>query len=369
MQIAVIANMRLPTEKAHGYQTMRVCLAWKQLGHDVTLYVPKRPNHISEDVFSYYNLPHEFQIVEIKCFPWMQFVSVLGPFAFWLQSLAFLWALGRRTIPRDAVVFSRNPEVIRYFSKTHRTIWNAHTSASSRAAQFLNGAKGIVCNSEGTARAVASLGLPTVVARNGTDPNTFRGRDRDALRKELGLPEGPLALYTGHLYRWKGVDTILSAALLFPDCTFVLVGGTPKDIATYRSRIQERKLENVLLLGHKKQHTIPQYLVAANALLLPNIAETDESVNHTSPLKLFEYMASGTPIVASDLPAIREVLSQQNAYLVPAGDAAALANAVREIRDDDHAARNRAQQALIEVDEYSWENQAKIAADFMQSLV
>ncbi len=93
--------------------------------------------------------------------------------------------------------------------------------------------------------------------------------------------------------------------------------------------------------------------------MLPNPASAI-STRFTSPLKLFEYMAAGRPIVASDLPSIREVLRhEQNALLVEPGDAAALAAGVRRLLDDRPLADRLAQAAVTDVASYSWDRRAE----------
>jgi glycosyltransferase involved in cell wall biosynthesis len=77
-------------------------------------------------------------------------------------------------------------------------------------------------------------------------------------------------------------------------------------------------------------------------------------------MKIFEYMASGTPIVASDLPAIAEVLrDEHNALLVPAGDPSALAEALRRLRDDRALGERLARQAGLDVRQFTWEVRAR----------
>ena len=84
------------------------------------------------------------------------------------------------------------------------------------------------------------------------------------------------------------------------------------------------------------------------------------SAAYTSPLKLFEYMASGRPIVASDLPALREVLRpDENAVLVEAGDAEALAAGVARLLGDAALASRLAAQAREDVREWTWDKRAE----------
>jgi glycosyltransferase involved in cell wall biosynthesis len=97
----------------------------------------------------------------------------------------------------------------------------------------------------------------------------------------------------------------------------------------------------------------------ADVLVLPNPASALSSA-FTSPLKLFEYMASGRPIVASDLPSLREVLADgRNALLFEAGNPQALTAAIRRIKDDPELGARLAAQALADVHGYRWETRAE----------
>jgi glycosyltransferase involved in cell wall biosynthesis len=94
-------------------------------------------------------------------------------------------------------------------------------------------------------------------------------------------------------------------------------------------------------------------------LALPNPSSAISTL-FTSPLKLFEYMAAGRPIVASDLPAIREVLHHDvDALLVAAGDPAALAAGIERVLADPGLARRLAEAALSAVPAYSWDRRAE----------
>jgi alpha-maltose-1-phosphate synthase len=100
-------------------------------------------------------------------------------------------------------------------------------------------------------------------------------------------------------------------------------------------------------------------LQEADALVLPNPASAI-STSFTSPLKLFEYMAAAKPIVASDLPSIREVLRDgRNALLVPAGNPAALTAAIRRLKDDPALSATLASQARADVVEFTWDRRAE----------
>jgi glycosyltransferase involved in cell wall biosynthesis len=100
-------------------------------------------------------------------------------------------------------------------------------------------------------------------------------------------------------------------------------------------------------------------LADMDVLVLPNTA-THISARYTSPLKLFEYMAAGRPIVASDLPALREVLTDgENALLVEPGNAAQLADAIGRLLHDPELAQRLAAAAWRDVQAYSWDRRAE----------
>ncbi|MBX4192190.1 hypothetical protein KW798_01765 [Candidatus Parcubacteria bacterium] len=229
MNIAYVVNTRIPTEKAHGYQIMRVCSELAKLGHKVTLYVPTRTNKIEGDPFEYYGLEPNFHIERVQSFDAMRYVKFLGPTAFWLTNWSFLRAL---TLPADSIVYTRDADAVAYLSgQGFKCVYNAHNWEPSRTAR-VRPALGAVCNSYGTEHALKeSLNIPTIVAPNATDPNAYVGQ-KDALRKELHLPQGPLALYAGHVYGWKGVNTLVEAAHLVPDVCLVVIGGTMESTAS-----------------------------------------------------------------------------------------------------------------------------------------
>ena len=369
MNISFVATIRFPTEKAHGYQIARVCSELARLGHVVTLYVPARINAIQEDPFTFYGIEQNFKFVVVPSPDYVRFAHYLGPLAFVLSERAFL---RRLSLSRDTLVYTRDATTVEYLSaRGYSCVYNAHNWSPSRLKK-LSRARGIVCNSKGTEVAVRSvLNVPTVVAYNAADPNPFVGMDKTQLRKELGLPqEGTIAMYTGHLYEWKGTDILLECARTLtgePSLHIVIVGGTKEDVQSARTRMKD--LKNIMFLGHQHKTLIPKYTAAADVLLLPNTAVTEESLRYTSPLKLFEYIASGVPIVASDLPSIREVLSERSAFLVPQGDGAAFADAIRQTLADASEARIRASEALKEAAFHTWRAHAEQVAAFVGRVV
>jgi len=135
----------------------------------------------------------------------------------------------------------------------------------------------------------------------------------------LGIPlDKKIICYAGHLYDWKGADILAKSMHYLPSSYIAyLVGGTEEDVTRFREFTARENLANVVMVGHVAPTMIPGYLAASDVVVLPNVGEGLS--RYTSPLKLFEYMAAKRPIVASDLPAIREILNEETAVLVAPG--------------------------------------------------
>lgn len=378
MNVSYIVNARIPTEKAHGFQIMKVCAELSRYGEKVELVVPKRRSAISKEPFAYYHIEPSFSIRRLgfDIFRWQR---LLGSLTYGLQSFAFVLSLLSYSPDKGTIIYTRNADVCWLFRlRGYRTVYNAHNWPNTHHGLFhffTHAASGVVCNSFGTAKQFSAQGYANVVvAPNGVDVETFAAvTDTKAdLRAQLGLPlSKKIAMYVGHLYGWKGVDVVLAAAALSKDEDgyFVLVGGTVEDMKRYQERCQKEGLRNVLVAGHKERDIIPKYLLAADALLLPNVPTSKESESYTSPIKMFEYMASGVPIIASDLPSIREVLDESTAYLVKPGDAEAILRALGDVDSGGHSgASTRAAQAKARVMEYTWDKHAEKVSNFLRTL-
>ena len=371
MRIAYVTNARMPTEKAHGYQIARVCLELARIGHEVSLVVPRRHDPTAGDVFTYYDMKREFELSYIPCPNLMGLTRVLGWRAFAAQSQVFLLAAKRSgRVPANAAVLSRNVETAHVF-RGQPVYFNAHDwpGDDSRHLRLLRRCAGIICNSPGTERAArARCAVPTTVASNATDPNPYVGSDKALLRNELGLPVGvPLAIYTGHLYTWKGSPTLIEAAALLSSgpVQIIAVGGLPQDIAACRALADERRLSNITFIGYRPRREMALYQAAADVLLLPNSSRDRESREFTSPLKLFEYMSSGNPIVASGLPSILATVDDRSAFIVPPDDPAALAQAIMDAVTNKAEAASRVRAALALASTNSWQRHAERLAEFM----
>jgi glycosyltransferase involved in cell wall biosynthesis len=157
------------------------------------------------------------------------------------------------------------------------------------------------------------------------------------------------------------VDVLVRALGLVDDAAGLIVGGHPAepDLERIRSLVTSLGLTGrVRLAGMVAPTAVAAYLASAHVLVLPNRAMAISST-YTSPLKLFEYLAAGRAIVASDLPAFREVLQDgATALLVPPDDPEALAAALRRLADDPTLAARLGRAAFDLAPAYSWQARA-----------
>lgn len=151
------------------------------------------------------------------------------------------------------------------------------------------------------------------------DEQLFVVQDQAACRAALHLPlDVPLLAYAGMTFAHRWLDGLLEAVARLldthPRLHLVLVGGRPAEISALRQQAAALGLQGrVLLPGACPQTEVVQYLNAADVLAIPDTL-TDMTA---SPLKLFEYLALGQPLVLPDLPALREIVSPKLAYYFP----------------------------------------------------
>jgi glycosyltransferase involved in cell wall biosynthesis len=181
---------------------------------------------------------------------------------------------------------------------------------------------------------------------------------KEEAREKLSLPlDKKIVTYTGHFYKWKGVYTLAEVAKIMPETVFVFIGGVEPDITSFKNEFAS--LNNIIITPFKKRDTIPLYLKASNVLVLPNSGVEKISNSYTSPLKMFEYMASRVPIVASDLSSIREVLNESNSLLSVPDSVSSFELSIKKLLNNIDLSNKLSDKAFFDVSGYTWEIRAK----------
>jgi len=124
-------------------------------------------------------------------------------------------------------------------------------------------------------------------------------------RKKLLVDErSHLVVYSGALQHFKGIDVLIDVAREMPNVQFVCAGGKEKEVADYQEIAKQKQVKNITFLGYILQEELASLLQAADILAHPHCS--GNAATFTSPLKLFDYFASGTPIVATEIPSLIE---------------------------------------------------------------
>ncbi len=350
MRILYLADIRFPLERANGIQSMETCHALAARGHEVSLLVRPDSHTPPRDPFAFYGLPRlaaehgaaEYADYAGKGILRIEVVPVAGP-ASYRRAGYLAFAIGRAMgRGRQDLIFTRDLGLASLLlripaSRRAAIVYEAHgiaadvaaalpgllTGASEaspaklrrlarRDAHVWKGADGYVTITSGLASELwTRLGERQRLA---VVPDGVRSAAKGTADEPAASPPAFTIGYAGHLYPWKGVDLVAAVA----------------------ARLR-----------------------GADVLALPNPASSISST-FTSPLKLFEYMASGRPIVASDLASLREVLRNgKNALLVEPGNPQALAAGIQRLKDDAALGRRLAEQAMQDVREFTWARRAE----------
>lgn len=379
MRILYLADIRFPLERANGIQSMETCHALAARGHELALLVRPDTHEPRRDPFEFYDLPR-LDRLRIESMP----MSV--PRA--SRRAAYLtFALGRSLgRARQDLIFTRDLGIASLLLQIPRAIrapvvYEAHGLAADtadalpslltgappasrrkldrlarREARVWGDADGYVTITDGLAheltRRFGARARVTTVPDGARLPETSPG----------SATPGVFTIgYAGHLYPWKGVDLVIEAVAALTDTRGLIVGGHPAEADSARLETLVRTLDcesRVTFTGLLPPADARRRLRDAHVLVLPNPRSAISS-QFTSPLKLFEYMASGRPIVASDLPSIREVLTDgHNGLLVEPGNPQALTAAIRQLKEDSALGERLARQALEDVREFTWDRRA-----------
>ena len=391
MRIRYFADIRFPLERANGVQTMETCHALARRGHEVRLVV--RPDSATppRDPWAYYGRPQvpalTIERVRVPASPSGRRVAYVAH---------CLWrSLGRSRadaiLTRDLAIaalllrlppFARPPVVYESHGFAPAVgedlptmLSNAAGLSPSKRRRLDTRERLVWTRADGYITITAALARE-LEGRFAPRPNLAVVPDGARIpdvedvgpRREAGAA-GPVVGYAGHLYPWKGPDVLLAALERLPGARALIVGGLAgePDLDRIRALADRVAPGRVTFAGQVEPPRVARLLRQADVLVLPNTPGR-VSASYTSPLKLFEYMASGRPIVASDLPALREILRPDvNAVLVEAGSAEALAAGLSRVLGDADLASRLAARAREDVREWTWDRRAERIEALLES--
>ena len=385
--VLIPADVRFPLERANGVQIIKTAAALSRAGAQATLLVRDSDPRPTDDILALFGIaPGGARVRRIAV------LHRRG--SFHVPRAAFLARAGAACLAallRGAVVFTRDlqlADLLLFLRRGGRVVYEAHAVESilyrergllygtadppkaakadrlrHREARVWRKARAFVVTTAGIRDTfIEQFGARSGVAvvANGCDvpaDRTFPG---------LAVERPPRVLYAGQLYPWKGVDVLVDAMARVPSARLVILGGIPgeADLGRVRARAEALGIaDRVELRGHVPQVEVARELARARVVAVP-VRRTEMSLRHTSPLKAFEAMAAGRPILASDLPSSREFLRHgENAWLVPPDDPAALADGLARLLADDALSERIARAAFEDAVAFSWDARARRLMD------
>jgi glycosyltransferase involved in cell wall biosynthesis len=377
--LVVVANTRMPSQRAQALQVAHMAAAFARAGAPTSLYVAQRRASVAlpagVDAFDWYGVPPGPRpaLTAISCVDWIERVPRLLQYVpARLQEETFARNAARQVLrdSRGARILSREIEcalrLVRakeknVFLEVHRVPrgrlrrrWLSSTAA---------GVRGIVAISNGVREDLEELGVDPAhitVEHDAFEPARFAAMpDKVSARKTLELPLGaPIVVYTGGLLSWKGVDLLVEAARSLPDVYVAIAGGMDADVKKLRQLAGG--LPNVRIDGFQAPDRVALYLAAADVGVVPNRSKPDISARYTSPLKVFESMAAGLPLVASDVPSLRELLHDGvDAVMVKPDDAHALREGIVRLVGDAKLRASMSERMRARASAHTWDARAQ----------
>ncbi len=359
MRIAHVTATFPPHYTGTGVVCYHNALGLARLGHQVTVFTAACPlgDYRDPPELTIRRLPVLFRLGNAPFLPGLlqlhefDLVHLHYPFYFGAE-MVWLGSLGRRfpyvaTYHQDVLFrgLLRFPERLHHWLIGRRVLW---------------GAAGIIATSLDYARAsrlaeFVRQGL-VVEVPNGVDGTRFHpGLDGASLRRRYGLgAEERVVLFVGALdqaHYFKGVSLLLRAVANLPDVRLLLVGEGNLRVA-YQAQAAELGLgERAVFCGRVPDEELAAHYALGDLLALPSV-----TMGEAFGVVLLEAMACGKPVIASDLPGVRSVVSDGvDGLLVQPGDVEGLAGSIRSLVDDPERRREMGERGRAKVEaQYDW---------------
>jgi glycosyltransferase involved in cell wall biosynthesis len=388
LRIGYTCHDSFPSTTTNTQQILWTTLEVARLGHKVDLRVPSVHDgqNPRASIARHYGVPGDALPPCLGFLPAGHSAATSAVSKAWFD-LRAAWAFNRRTHDvvwtRDPLAFAaalqwRVPGVFETYRPDYASAaaffpWRVATIGHSRRMTWFGEHRfaGVIAHSKLAADAFVKAGVAAarvLVAHNGFAPSLFQPvLTRIEARQTIAQTPGrPLNLDTGHDGPQKGSEALIALAAALPDVQLAIVGvGTEAERRWIESCSERAGARNVLIVPRVSVRDVSRYLYAADCLVIPPTSEPLTRYRRTVlPMKVFSYLAAGRPILAPDLPDIREVLTHnETAVLVPPGDIAAAASALRSLLVDGVHAERLASAARAASRQFTWEARARRITD------
>lgn len=372
MRISYCTNVRLPSERAHGHQIAQVCAALHNLGHEMTIYGPLRRNPVKETFNNYYHLPDSILMKYIRVFDPINRWWLPGPLGLWTLNMLMRPQLKRELqVMKPELIYTRTVALLGMLLSTGIPVaLELHTLPRINRILFVdrcNRCTVVVCLTNAMRDVLLQWGVEEskiIVEGDAFDPALFHGMTNpiETKRTLLLKHDVPVIGYTGQLKSMglsKGLPELLATLkeLHARNVPFqALIAGGPDSARKELEQSLDPELRlKIRFLGWVPHNVIAHTLAACDILVYP-APKSDHPYyqRDVSPLKIFEYMAAGKPVVCADLPPLHDVLDDSVVAFCEPGSATACADAIEKVIKDPAYARSIAKKAQERVQRHTW---------------
>lgn len=367
MRIAYCTNVRLPSERAHGYQVSAVCDAFIKLGHSVEIFSPFRENIVQENFSDYYNVSDQIKINHVGSCDYIKnkfFPSVMG---LWMMNKS-MRSLLPESLKSFDVLYTRTEALLpALLSLSIPTIMEIHRLPRRDKYGFAdrcNKCVKVVCLTSPMKNELVSWGVSedkVVVEGDAVDIDKFESLpDREGSRKMFEVEDREFVVsYAGSIKTMKldkGVPQIIKAVDMLSSSGMnikALIAGGPEKEA---EKLKESSGENINVLGQLTRDGVKNVYSASDLLVYP-APKTSHSyfMRDTSPMKIFEYMSTGKPMICADTPPIRDVLDESVTLFYEPGNVDDLSTKIVFAMENAEEMHAMAWRAKERVKEYTWD--------------
>jgi glycosyltransferase involved in cell wall biosynthesis len=367
--------------RAREIQTIHTCHALARQGSEVTLGTAKGSGLNREALLEYFRL-EDHPLLKVVFFP--RYLHLSRQFVVSFQSI-FLdrlkdYVLRARSQGQIDLIYTRHLKVAEFCLRqqfgvpivfeSHEVFSLGQVDSPEKFRRLYDQEKMVYGNVQGLVTISDHLKsyLESHFQINGPILKAPDGVDLELFGKlASNHVDHQMIIYTGSLFGWKGVDTLIKAMRYLPHQQLHIFGGGPNEISEKRQLAEKWKVSaRCHFHGYVSRTDLVEHLARAYIGVLPNHRE-EISERFTSPLKLFEYMAAGKVIVASDLPSIREILNEDKAYLCPPGSPRSLAETIQSVYRNPQTATSKVSIARALAKKYSWDCRAQLIGEFLQT--
>jgi glycosyltransferase involved in cell wall biosynthesis len=370
LSLLYITSSEVPSGTANSIHCMRMAEAFIQNNVQLTMLARTAIGYTESDHLFYGSVPE----IEIIKFVWPK--HRLGGLVYGTRVLSHV----RRNRETYSVAYGRSPHGLVGAAIEGLTFaYEAHAPPTNLARKLIESwllrrktCRGLVVISKNLKTAYLEL-FPWLDSSRITvlhDGARFPSRQIHAAELP-GRYKYPKIGYAGRFYRGKGAEFVVMLARHLPECDFYLLGGEISELSGLGASLPS----NVHICGSCHPSEVERYLAAFEILLLPPSRKVcahgnaGDIARWMSPLKLFEYMGSGRPIIASDLEVLREVLTDgHNALLAPPDDCQAWVNAVKQLVLDKSLGAKLASTALQDfLEKYTWNKRVQAVCKLLST--